>query len=79
MANRVVLTGLGIVSPLGLGVRKNWGKLLEKQSGIGSTKILGDEFEKLPSKVAGFVDSSLMEDDLKKVDTMFFPLINYPP
>jgi nodulation protein E len=35
---RVVVTGLGIISPLGLNVAENWEKLSEGQSGIGPIK-----------------------------------------
>ena len=33
---RVVITGMGIVSPLGAGLNHNWTKLIAAESGIGS-------------------------------------------
>ncbi|MCU0564675.1 MAG: beta-ketoacyl-[acyl-carrier-protein] synthase II, partial [Desulfobacterales bacterium] len=32
---RVVVTGLGIVSPIGIGIRESWKALCEGRSGIG--------------------------------------------
>lgn len=34
MANRVVVTGLGVISPIGVGVQDFWNKLCQGQSGI---------------------------------------------
>ena len=35
---RVVVTGLGLVTPLGEGVEANWQKLIAGESGVGSIK-----------------------------------------
>ncbi|RVX66992.1 hypothetical protein B0A52_09206 [Exophiala mesophila] len=52
---RVVVTGLGAVTPLGVGVRTTWRRLLQGDSGIVSTRHLGPDFVNLPSQVAGLV------------------------
>ncbi len=50
---RVVVTGLGMVTPLGSGIAQNWRRLIDGESGIGA--IQGFEVADLPSKVAGQV------------------------
>ena len=50
---RVVVTGLGLVTPLGIGVRSNWGALTAGQSGIG--RITRFDARGMPSTVAGEV------------------------
>ena len=50
---RVVVTGMGLVSPLGCGVERTWERLIASQSGIRGIQSfdVGD----LPSKIAGQV------------------------
>jgi 3-oxoacyl-[acyl-carrier-protein] synthase II len=50
---RVVVTGLGIVSPLGFGVENTWRQILAGRSGI--TGIQGFEVGDLPARIAGQV------------------------
>ena len=52
---RVVVTGLGLVTPLGDGVDVNWRRLVRGESGLRAI----DRFDvtDLPSKVAGMVAS----------------------
>jgi 3-oxoacyl-[acyl-carrier-protein] synthase II len=57
---RVVVTGMGIVSPLGLGVERVWKKLIEGQSGIGA--IQSFDVSELPAKIAGTVPAGTRED-----------------
>ncbi|MEM1400509.1 MAG: beta-ketoacyl-ACP synthase II [Pseudomonadota bacterium] len=57
---RVVVTGMGMISPLGVGVDHNWERLTSAQSGIRAI----DRFDvsELPSKIAGLVpDGPLVE------------------
>jgi 3-oxoacyl-[acyl-carrier-protein] synthase II len=50
---RVVVTGLGLVTPLGSGVAANWQRLIDGESGIGA--IQNFDVSDVPSKVAGQV------------------------
>lgn len=50
---RVVVTGMGMVSPLGTGVSETWTKLIAGQSGI--RQITQCDVSDLPSKIAGEV------------------------
>ena len=72
MKRRVVVTGLGIVSPLGLGVRENETALFEGSSGVGFIKTFTPD-ENFPVKIAGEVkgfDSEQYIDhkNVKKMD-----------
>lgn len=49
----VVITGLGLVTPLGAGVETNWARLTAGQSGL--RRITGFDTADLPAKVAGIV------------------------
>lgn len=53
---RVVITGLGVVSPLGVGVEFNWRRLLENYSGI--VPLDETEYAGIPCRVAGRVPIS---------------------
>uniref|UniRef100_A0A5S6Q4K0 beta-ketoacyl-[acyl-carrier-protein] synthase I n=1 Tax=Trichuris muris TaxID=70415 RepID=A0A5S6Q4K0_TRIMR len=50
---RVVVTGVGAVTPLGVGAHRSWDRLLACHSGIG--KLTEEEFEKMPARVAAQV------------------------
>ena len=53
MKRRVVITGMGMVSPLGSGVAHNWAALTSGTSGIGP--ITHFDASDLPSQIAGMV------------------------
>jgi 3-oxoacyl-[acyl-carrier-protein] synthase II len=57
---RVVVTGMGIVCPLGVGVEHVWGRLLNAESGI--TAIQCFDTHQLPCKVAGQVPAGAKAD-----------------
>ena len=50
MKKRVVVTGLGAVTPLGNSVEETWKKIVEGQSGVGP--LTRRNAEKFPVKVA---------------------------
>ena len=50
---RVVVTGMGIVSPLGVGLDHNWSSILAGQNGFG--KIDSFDVEDLPCQIAGMI------------------------
>jgi 3-oxoacyl-[acyl-carrier-protein] synthase II len=76
---RVVVTGMGIVSPLGVGVENVWNRLLKAESGIQGVQSV--DVTDLPCKVAGEVprgdtasgkfnaDDYVSPKDQKKMDT----------
>ncbi|KAF2150678.1 ketoacyl synthase domain-containing protein [Myriangium duriaei CBS 260.36] len=60
---RVVVTGLGAVTPLAVGLRRTWKRLIEGQCGIVSLKDRSPEFQALPSQVAGTVPRGTSRHD----------------
>ena len=50
---RVVVTGMGIVSPLGVGLDHNWNSLLNGQHGF--SKIDSFEIDDIPCQIAGMI------------------------
>ena len=72
---RVVVTGIGLVSPLGIGTDENWQALLAGKSGIGPiTKFDVNEFDvEYPTRIAGEVKdfdplAFVEKKDVKKMD-----------
>jgi 3-oxoacyl-[acyl-carrier-protein] synthase II len=73
---RVVVTGVGLVTPLGTGVEKNWEALMAGRSGIGL--IQSFDPSDFPTKIAGEVRDFNPEDwiekkEIKRMD----PFIQY--
>jgi 3-oxoacyl-[acyl-carrier-protein] synthase II len=54
---RVVVTGMGIACPLGIGVEHVWGRLINSESGIGAIQAF--DTKDLPCKVAGQVPAGV--------------------
>jgi 3-oxoacyl-[acyl-carrier-protein] synthase II len=63
---RVVVTGLGLVTPLGSGVTAVWDRLLEGRSGL--RRVEGFDVSDLPSKVAGQVPRGQTSEGLFHAD-----------
>jgi 3-oxoacyl-[acyl-carrier-protein] synthase II len=79
MVRRVVVTGMGIVSPLGVGVERNWARITNSESGI--RKVTRFDVSDMSSQIAGVVpyvsegatdgfnaDTALPPKEHKKVD-----------
>lgn len=70
-ARRVVVTGVGLVTPLGTGVEKNWTALMAGRSGIAPiTRFEAGDF---PARIAGEVRDFVPEEwierrEIKKMD-----------
>jgi len=60
MERRVVVTGIGCISPLGIGVDETWKGLVEGRSGI--TRITKFDPSNLPSQIAGEVKNFKPQD-----------------
>ncbi len=67
----VVVTGLGLVTPLGIGTEVNWNKLISGEVGI--KKITNFDVSDLPCKIAGQIPS---KDDENKAGLNFDEWIN---
>jgi 3-oxoacyl-[acyl-carrier-protein] synthase II len=68
---RIVITGMGMVSPLGIGVETSWLNLTRGQSGV--TRLPSDLASDVSSQVAGMVknfnpDDYITPKDQKKMD-----------
>jgi 3-oxoacyl-[acyl-carrier-protein] synthase II len=73
---RVVITGMGLVTPLGTGVEKNWQAVIEGRSGIGL--ITRFDVSDFPTRIAGEVkdfspEQFIEKKEIKKMD----PFIQY--
>lgn len=67
MKRRVVVTGVGMVTPLGTGVEKSWQRLLAGESGI--SPITSFDTDKFATKIAGQVKDFEVTDFIEKKET----------
>ncbi len=71
MRRRVVITGLGLISPLGIGIEENWKGLVEGKSGIGPiTRFDASQFS---TRIAGEVkdfnpENYIDKKEIRKMD-----------
>ena len=68
---RVVVTGIGLVTPLGVGIEHNWNALVEGKSGIRA--IQSFDVSDLPAKIAGQVPRGATADNLFNADDWVEP------
>ncbi len=68
---RVVVTGMGLLTSLGCGVKINWQSLLAGKSGIGAIQTF--DTSDLPAKIAGQVPSGETEAGLFNADDWVSP------
>jgi 3-oxoacyl-[acyl-carrier-protein] synthase II len=72
MKRRVVITGMGVVSPLGLDAPSTWDALLAGTSGVGPiTKFDAEGFSsRIAGEVRGFdAENYLDRRDVRKMDS----------
>lgn len=60
-SRRIVVTGMGIVSPLGCGIEHVWQRLLEGQSGL--RKLPEEMIASLPAKIGGVVPAKEKDEE----------------
>lgn len=65
---RVVITGMGILSPLGKGIERNWKKLIEGESGI--KKLEGFDLKDIPVSIGGQIKFGQGEEDFNADEVM---------
>lgn len=71
-SRRVVITGIGMITPIGMNARATWNGLLELKSGLKDTSTLpnADEYSDIPSKVVAPIPQLELDE---MVNEMFTP------
>jgi len=68
---RVVITGMGMITPLGFGVEQNWNALMSSKSGLA--KIKEFDVSDLPCKIAGRIPFSDDRENTINFDDLIEP------
>ena len=68
---RVVVTGIGLVTPFGIGIQNNWNQLIEGKSGIST--IQSFDVSDLPARIAGQVPRGPTAESLFQADDWVSP------
>ena len=68
---RVVVTGLGLLTPLGCGVEASWDRLIKGQSGIG--QLEGFDVSDLNARIGGQIPEGDTADGLFAPDDWMPP------
>ncbi len=75
---KVVITGIGVVTPLGNNIKTTWDNLTRGLSGIGYITKFDAETSKLPVRIAGELKNFSTEDYISKKDILRLdPFIHY--
>lgn len=64
MYRRVVITGMGVLSPLGLTLGESWENVIAGNKGL--SKLLDPDYQKLPCRIAGLIKEGGQPFDLSK-------------
>lgn len=70
-SHRVVVTGMGIVSPIGVGKAENWSNILKGANGIVSVKDVSD-LKGLKSQIGGKLPAHF--DFSKHQTSVYYPV-----
>ncbi len=68
MARRVVVTGVGLVTPLGTGTKLTWDNLIAGKSGIRRITRFDADATDMPCRIAGEVPDFQVEDFINRKD-----------
>ncbi|MBM7623826.1 beta-ketoacyl-ACP synthase II [Sporohalobacter salinus] len=66
MSNRVVVTGMGVISPVGIGLKDFWSALVAGESGID--KVTNFDVTEIDSKIGGEVKDFNVKDYMSRKD-----------